>query len=71
MVIGDTVRVNRDEHIPADLLLLSSSGGTTAYVDTRNLDGETNLKVKDAFRATRALKVDQVLSFPGLCVYEI
>ncbi|TLD30819.1 hypothetical protein PspLS_02512 [Pyricularia sp. CBS 133598] len=47
--VGDVVRLQRDEQVPADLVLLSASGTNgIAYIDTMALDGETNLKSKQA-----------------------
>ncbi|XP_047319853.1 probable phospholipid-transporting ATPase 4 [Impatiens glandulifera] len=57
--VGDVVRVEKDNFFPADLLLLSSTyEDGICYVETMNLDGETNLKVKRAMEVTLPLDDD-------------
>lgn len=47
--VGDIIRLRRDDWVPADLLILhSNSEGGIAYIETMALDGETNLKSKQA-----------------------
>ncbi|KAM7475403.1 hypothetical protein LguiB_022646 [Lonicera macranthoides] len=57
--VGDIVKVEKDEFFPSDLILLSSSNEESiCYVETTNLDGETNLKLKQAIEATSNLNED-------------
>ena len=47
--VGMVVKIMQDEFFPCDLILLNSSGPKgVCYVETKNLDGETNLKHKSA-----------------------
>lgn len=56
ILVGDVVKVEKDQFFPADLLLLSSSyEDGICYVETMNLDGETNLKVKRSLEVTLPL----------------
>ncbi|KVH97516.1 Cation-transporting P-type ATPase [Cynara cardunculus var. scolymus] len=57
--VGDVVKVEKDEFFPADLLLISSSyDDAICYVETMNLDGETNLKLKQSLDVTSLINED-------------
>lgn len=45
--VGSIVKVRENEFFPCDMLILNSSiPKGICYVETKNLDGETNLKHK-------------------------
>ena len=47
--LGDIIKVKNDSQFPCDLLLLSTSDENgICYVETKSLDGETNLKLKQS-----------------------
>jgi len=61
--VGDIVRVESEEPFPADLVLLASSEPEgLCYIETANLDGETNLKIKQAIPETANLVSPNELS---------
>ncbi|XP_072977249.1 phospholipid-transporting ATPase 3 isoform X2 [Typha angustifolia] len=51
--VGDLVRIKQDGFFPADLLFLASTNPDgVCYIETANLDGETNLKIRKALEKT-------------------
>jgi P-type E1-E2 ATPase len=49
LVVGDLAVVKRDEPLPADMLVIASSGENgVCYISSMNLDGESNLKLRRA-----------------------
>lgn len=66
--VGDIIKVEKDEYFPVDLILLSSSYEEgICYVETTNLDGETNLKLKQSLEVTSNLnEVSQLRNFKGI-----
>ena len=52
--VGDIIRLERDDDIPADIILLHAEGeNSIAYIETMALDGETNLKSKQVSSAVK------------------
>lgn len=71
--VGDIVQIHNRELIPADVLILSvceanpQAPGGICYVETKSLDGETNLKLRQAMEPTLAhiKKCPDVTKFRG------
>ncbi|PBP15700.1 phospholipid-translocating P-type ATPase [Diplocarpon rosae] len=56
VAVGDMIRVESEEPFPADIVLLASSEPEgLCYIETANLDGETNLKIKQAIPETSVM----------------
>jgi len=55
--VGDFVKIMDRESIPADILICATSEDeNVAFVETKNLDGETNLKSRNALPALTHLR---------------
>ncbi|KAG1338873.1 phospholipid-transporting ATPase 1 [Cocos nucifera] len=64
--VGEIIKIAANETIPCDMVLLSTSDSTgVAYVQTINLDGESNLKTRYAKQETLSKSVDKE-GFAGL-----
>jgi len=55
--VGDFVLLRENDLIPADILVVSTSEpDNLCYIETKNLDGETNLKVRQGIREFNGIK---------------
>ena len=75
VMTGNLIMVEKDENVPADLVLLASVDEEgLAFIETAELDGETNLQIKvSVFYKTVKQKGDPCLSFEisGACTSAI
>ena len=79
--VGDIIKVDVDEPVPADIVLLTTSEDSgECYLDTADLDGETNLKRKETSSAVFAaidksnleqsvLQMNGDIEFEYVCVH--
>jgi phospholipid-translocating ATPase len=58
--VGDIVLLRDHDQIPADIVVLSTSDADgLCYVETKNLDGETNLKPRKSLKATSSISSEE------------
>uniref|UniRef100_A0A8C9WEW8 Phospholipid-transporting ATPase n=1 Tax=Scleropages formosus TaxID=113540 RepID=A0A8C9WEW8_SCLFO len=66
--VGDIIKLENNKFVAADLLLLSSSEPLNlVYIETAELDGSTNLKVKQALTVTGEMGdcIEKLAAFNG------
>uniref|UniRef100_A0A671X4M5 Phospholipid-transporting ATPase n=1 Tax=Sparus aurata TaxID=8175 RepID=A0A671X4M5_SPAAU len=70
--VGDIIKLENNQFVAADLLLLSSSEPHgLCYIETAELDGETNMKVRQSVSVTSELgDQNNLASFDGEVVCE-
>uniref|UniRef100_T1JKU3 Phospholipid-transporting ATPase n=1 Tax=Strigamia maritima TaxID=126957 RepID=T1JKU3_STRMM len=73
VAVGDILKVSNSQSFPADMVLLSSSEPQgICYIETANLDGETNLKIRQGIPETaRVLTTDELQQFIGTLECEL
>ncbi|XP_028815912.1 probable phospholipid-transporting ATPase IA isoform X2 [Denticeps clupeoides] len=67
VAVGEIVKINGKDFVPADAILLSSSEPQgMCYIETSNLDGETNLKIRQGLQITSEMKdIDSLMRLSG------
>ncbi|XP_041094931.1 phospholipid-transporting ATPase ID isoform X1 [Polyodon spathula] len=70
--VGDIIKLENNQFVAADLLLLSSSEPHgLCYIETAELDGETNMKVRQSLPVTSELgDTSKLASFDGEVICE-
>ncbi|XP_026825879.1 probable phospholipid-transporting ATPase IF isoform X2 [Ooceraea biroi] len=62
IVVGDLVKVSREEDVPCDIVLLYSETPKCCFVTTSNLDGETNLKTLQVPKVVAKMPLSDIVT---------
>jgi phospholipid-translocating ATPase len=69
--VGNIIRVNANERIPADMILLyTSEESGTVFIRTDQMDGETDWKLRKAVTYTQQLVPQKLITLPAVCTVE-
>lgn len=67
--VGDVIKVEKDQRIPVDLMLLRTGDGMgEAFIKTDQLDGETDWKLRTALGVTQDATSDDALVTQDFCL---
>lgn len=65
--VGEIMKIYHDEEVPADVCILKSSNENgISFVDTMNLDGESNLKDKKCSQKTQSMSDLSICNLTGV-----
>ena len=60
IMVGSIIKIKNDQTVPCDIVIINTSEPKgLCYVETKNLDGETNLKNKQAHKSCVELSKDE------------
>jgi len=66
IMVGDIIYLEDNDEAPCDMVILKTSDETgTCYVQTANLDGETDLKLRQALPETQSLSEKAISKLQG------
>jgi phospholipid-translocating ATPase len=67
--VGDFIKIEKENDIPADILLLKSSlESGLCFLETMNLDGETNLKERMTPKEILNITTDEITNLQGVLI---
>jgi phospholipid-translocating ATPase len=73
LLVGDIIKLNKDERVPADIIVLKTfneAGDNQAFIRTDQLDGETDWKLRKAPGVTQSMEEVDILNSDAYAEYE-
>ena len=73
LLVGDIIKLNKDERVPADIIVLKTfneAGDNQAFIRTDQLDGETDWKLRKAPGVTQGMEEVEILNSGAYAEYE-
>ena len=73
LLVGDIIKLKKDERVPADIIVLKTmneAGDNQAFIRTDQLDGETDWKLRKAPGVTQNMEELELLTSDAFAEYE-